>query len=87
MRVRIRVQGVVQGVGFRYHTKQEAIALGLSGFARNEADGSVLIEAQGKEEKIKHFVAFTSKGPRHASVTSHHMEEIPEKNEDGFITE
>lgn len=44
--------GTVQGVGFRYHTRQRAEALGLCGSAVNQQDGSVLVTAQGPEEAV-----------------------------------
>ena len=45
--VRIQVYGIVQGVGFRYFTQQEASRLGLCGRATNLSDGSVEVLAQG----------------------------------------
>ena len=45
----IRVTGKVQGVFFRASTREEAQRLGLCGWVRNEADGSVRIEAEGDE--------------------------------------
>ncbi len=44
-KLRIHVQGRVQGVGFRYTTKMLADQLGVTGSVKNEADGSVSIEA------------------------------------------
>lgn len=44
--------GEVQGVGFRYKATQVARELKLTGFVRNESDGSVYMEVQGIEEKI-----------------------------------
>ncbi len=51
-RVTIFVRGRVQGVGFRWWTRARALELGLSGFARNMADGRVEICAQGSAEAI-----------------------------------
>ena len=45
-RRQIRFYGRVQGVGFRYHAKHAAAALGLTGWVRNEYDGSVMMEVQ-----------------------------------------
>ena len=50
--VRINVSGRVQGVGFRYSTLQAANRIGLTGWVRNERDGSVEIHAEGRPEKI-----------------------------------
>lgn len=44
--------GHVQGVGFRYRAKHAANMLGLTGWVRNEYDGSVSMEVQGREELI-----------------------------------
>ena len=44
--------GRVQGVGFRYNAKYAADTLGVTGWVRNEWDGTVTMEAQGLEESI-----------------------------------
>ena len=44
------VHGKVQGVGFRWWTRSRALELGLSGYAANQADGRVLVVAQGPRE-------------------------------------
>ncbi|BBY61697.1 acylphosphatase [Mycolicibacterium sarraceniae] len=41
------VHGHVQGVGFRWWTRSRALELGLTGYASNQADGRVLVVAQG----------------------------------------
>ncbi|MGF2049606.1 acylphosphatase, partial [Lactococcus lactis] len=51
-KLRIHVQGRVQGVGFRYTTKMLADQLGVTGSVKNEADGSVSIEAFGDDKAI-----------------------------------
>ena len=48
----IRFYGRVQGVGFRYHSTHAARALGLTGWVKNEYDGSVSMEVQGEPELI-----------------------------------
>ena len=52
IRKAIRVRGSVQGVGFRYRTKYAADSYGVTGWVRNEPDGSVSMELQGTEEQI-----------------------------------
>ena len=47
VRRRYEVSGRVQGVGFRYRTRYAAGQLGLTGWVRNEDDGSVTLEVQG----------------------------------------
>ena len=52
VRKRIIFRGRVQGVGFRYAAKYLAQSLGLTGWVRNEYDGTVLLEIQGSEYMI-----------------------------------
>ena len=52
IRKRITFYGRVQGVGFRWRAHNAADALGLTGWVRNEYDGSVQMEVQGEEELI-----------------------------------
>jgi acylphosphatase len=67
-RIIIKVYGLVQGVFFRYTTRKVARKLGLSGYVKNVFDGSVLIEAEGPEDKIKELLIFSRKGPVSARV-------------------
>ena len=64
----ISVSGIVQGVYFRDSAKQKANELGVNGFARNEPDGGVYIEAEGAEDDLKLFVAWCHEGPPRAKV-------------------
>lgn len=64
----IRVSGIVQGVFFRDNTRAEAQKLGLTGYARNEPDGSVTIEVEGPTAALESFVAWCKKGPPAARV-------------------
>ncbi|EMY34641.1 acylphosphatase [Arthrobacter crystallopoietes BAB-32] len=52
-RLLARVSGRVQGVGFRYWTRDQADRLGLTGAAVNQPDGSVKIIAEGSEEAVE----------------------------------
>lgn len=52
----ITVTGRVQGVGFRYFAQLEAKQRELTGWVKNEDDGSVRIEAQGNEENVNTFI-------------------------------
>ncbi|MBO0441836.1 acylphosphatase [Enterococcus sp. DIV0212c] len=62
-KVRMNVQGRVQGVGFRYMTKMVADELGISGTVRNEDDGSVSIESIGNDEAMKQFIQKVKDSP------------------------
>lgn len=66
--VTLKISGLVQGVCFRSNAERKAHELGIKGFVRNEPDGSVLVEAEGKEEKLAHFVTWCHQGPRAAQV-------------------
>lgn len=56
IRKHITFYGLVQGVGFRFHAQHAADALGLTGWVRNEYDGSVTMEIQGDEALIDRLV-------------------------------
>ena len=65
---RFRIYGHVQGVGFRYFTCQYALKIGVTGFVRNLADGSVEVIAVGSESQIDALDAWLQEGPRTAIV-------------------
>jgi acylphosphatase len=56
MRIEARAKGMVQGVGYRYYVTDCARETGISGFVKNEPDGSVLIIAEGSDDSISEFV-------------------------------
>ncbi|HGF8289136.1 acylphosphatase [Enterococcus faecium] len=62
-KVKMNVQGRVQGVGFRYMTKMVADQLGVTGTVKNEDDGSVTIEAIGNDDIIRKFIEEVKKSP------------------------
>lgn len=63
IKIKAQIEGVVQGVGFRYTTKHLADQLQVSGIVRNENDGSVYVEALGNESQIDNFINELAKGP------------------------
>ena len=65
----LRVRGLVQGVGYRYFARRRAAALGLTGWVRNEPDGSVLILAEGDQGAIADLAAELKAGPSAAAVS------------------
>ncbi len=75
-RVRIRVHGVVQGVGFRAATRATARGLGLAGWVRNEQDGDVVAEAQGPAAQVDALIAWCRRGPPLADVERVDVEEL-----------
>ena len=59
----LRIEGRVQGVGFRYFTRDAACNSGVSGFVCNKNDGSVYVEAYGESVKLDDFITYiTEKG-------------------------
>ncbi|MEJ8758471.1 acylphosphatase [Pontibacter sp. H259] len=77
-RVSMKVYGKVQGVFFRASTQEKAEALGLTGFVRNEPDGTVYLEAEGDPETIKQLEAWAHRGPEHARVEKVEIKELSE---------
>ncbi len=63
------VSGKVQGVYFRVSSQQKAIDYGLSGYARNLADGDVELMLCGEEENVEKMLAWLKHGPEQAEVT------------------
>ena len=67
-RLQLEVTGVVQGVGFRWFTREAARRLGLAGWVRNKANGSVEILVDGSEALLERFIDEVSRGPEGAAV-------------------
>ena len=63
------VHGRVQGVGFRDFTQRRADELGLAGWVRNRADGTVEVTAEGDRATLERLLAFLNRGPSSARVT------------------
>ena len=64
----LRITGKVQGVWYRKSAVEEALRLGVTGFAMNLPDGSVRIEAEGPQEALDRFIAWCRTGPPRAVV-------------------
>lgn len=84
------VHGQVQGVGFRWWTRCRALELGLTGYAANQADGRVLVVAQGPRsagEKLLHLLEGGSAGPSRPG----HVDKVvadwsePQERFEGFV--
>ena len=80
----IQVVGKVQGVFYRDSAQKKAQELGLSGFVRNEPDGSVHIEVEGTPGAIVTFIDWCRQGPPKASVTDVTVSEGPLQSYSGF---
>ena len=76
IRKRIVFNGWVQGVGFRYRARRAADLLGVTGWVRNEYDGSVTMEIQGSQEQIDEVILAIGRG-RYVKIERMDVEIIP----------
>jgi acylphosphatase len=81
---RYLVQGHVQGVGYRYFVLRQASELGVTGFARNRADGCVEVVAEGDERALVDLESRLREGPAFAEVTGVEREAIPPRGDGAF---
>ena len=78
--------GLVQGVGFRWRARRAAEAYGVTGWVRNEPDGSVSMELQGSEAQIARVLEAIERG-RYVRVEELQSRTIPaQSGERGFVT-
>lgn len=84
IRVRVFVEGRVQGVNFRHYTCREADHLGVSGWVRNLPDGRVEAVYEGPRTVVEAMVAWTRHGPEWARVTGLAIHDEEPKGEQGF---
>ncbi len=68
-RLRLIIRGRVQGVGFRFAAQDQAMDLGLTGWARNLINGGVEIVGEGRRDRLQILAAWAHQGPRLAYVT------------------
>jgi acylphosphatase len=64
----VTIEGLVQGVGFRYAMRAQALKLGLSGWVCNLPDGRVEAWAEGPRESLETLLAWCHKGPTLSKV-------------------
>ena len=79
-----KVSGRVQGVGFRASARAQALSLGLSGWARNCADGGVEVMACGLATQLEALHHWLHSGPPQAQVTAVTQSPAPFARLDGF---
>lgn len=82
--IRASIRGRVQGVNFRARTRETALELGLSGWVRNEDDGSVAVHAEGDAASVSRLVEFLRRGPRGAQVDDAEIREVPVEGHEQF---
>lgn len=83
-RMRITVDGRVQGVFFRDETRRMARALGVVGWVRNLPDGRVEGVFEGSPTAVESAIAWAKHGPARALVTSFEVAEEPAEGLVGF---
>jgi acylphosphatase len=76
--VRLRIEGRVQGVGFRAFVEREALARGLDGWVRNRRDGGVEAVASGPASEIDELIGRCGQGPPASKVA---MVKVIDENE------
>src|SRR3990172_8067569 len=85
-RVHIVVEGLVQGVGFRWFVYHCAETLGINGWVRNMYNGNVEIEAEADRSLLEELIKEVKVGPRSAHITNLRIEWIsssPDNNKGG----
>lgn len=83
---RFIIRGRVQGVFFRASTRDRALRLGLTGHAKNLADGSVEVVASGQREAVDELDGWLHHGPPAAVVEDVRREALPDQAWRGFTT-
>ena len=72
----LRIEGRVQGVGFRQFMLHMARDLGITGWVRNRRDGSVEAIIAGTPDKVQMMMDRARRGPSHAAVTGFQVAEM-----------
>ncbi len=85
--VKMRIEGHVQGVGYRYYTYRLAKRYGIRGYVKNLPDGSVEVVAEGDGENFERFLKDVARGPHSAIVTNVSVEDIPPRGFESFEIE
>ncbi|WP_313543783.1 acylphosphatase [Leifsonia aquatica] len=84
IRKRAIVTGAVQGVGFRWAAREQAQALGVAGWVRNRADGSVEVEVEGEPAAVDRMLAWLREGPPGSEVAGLDVTDAAPDGDDGF---
>jgi acylphosphatase len=82
--LRLRIEGRVQGVGFRYWAAEQAAHRGLHGWVRNRHDGSVEAQFAGPSDAVDAMVEACRRGPGPARVDGLIAAEVEDDGEPGF---
>ena len=74
--LRIKIKGLIQGIGFRNYIKQQAEKLSIRGHVRNLESGEVEVLAEGKDEDVNTMKKICEKGAPHSQVKSTDIQEL-----------
>jgi len=86
--VKMKIEGIVQGVGFRYYTQRIAKRYGVKGYVMNMPDGSVEVHAECDDEtKLQSFLGEVARGPSTAVVYNVETKEVKPKGYKTFEIE
>jgi acylphosphatase len=69
MRLKLIISGRVQGVCYRWFTRDTSVELGLTGWVRNLPDGTVEAVVEGERDKLEQLLGWCRRGPDLARVT------------------
>lgn len=83
-RAQVIVRGAVQGVFFRVETRDRARSLGLTGWVRNQPDGSVEAAFEGDGDKVESMIDWCRQGPAGARVEDVDVTWADAEGEEGF---
>jgi acylphosphatase len=83
---RLVIRGRVQGVGFRYSLREEALRRGVAGWTRNRRDGTVEAVVQGEQGDVDRVIEWARRGPPSAEVAAVEIDEEAIGDYDGFET-
>jgi len=82
--LRIRIEGFVQSVGYRHFAMEEARRLGIDGWIRNRADGTVEALASGTTKAVEAFVAACMRGPEGSRIKNVELHNAEPPADTGF---
>ena len=82
--LRVRVEGQVQGVGYRDFVVEMATRMGVQGWIRNRSDGTVEALVSGKNGDVERLIGQMTLGPKGARVASYELHRAEPANQPGF---
>lgn len=83
---RLRIEGRVQGVGYRHWMVQWAVRVGVAGWVRNNTDGSVEAVVEGEMAAVEELLRQCRRGPPEALVSLIHEDLVEPEGFTGFVS-